>query len=286
MDSAFKKENDPCIQMVLLKNLRQQGYHVLPGLLSPDRVKEVRSLLKEKFEERFTDEELERDDTIPDHLCVFPELMNTFFNDRLLESIRISLGDQFVLLSTSCIRNSYKRMHTDLTTAESVGATFHFLPDFNCITIGIYLQDCDAQGGGLFVVPESHKKRDPLVKSRLLEQGIGVPWHGKITHKLTQGKYPVYDDYSAFEGGGINIPSKAGDAVIFDMRLLHRGSKAIEKRELTKYALFYHLSAVGESCDQHIKFLFSKHGHCYLREPRNNLKLLQQKASENGFSAI
>lgn len=286
MKSSFKKKTDPDFQKTLLKNLHGQGYCLLPGLLSSGKVKEVRSFLNEKFEERFTDEELERDDTIYDHLCMYPELMNTFFNDRLLESIRTALGNQFVLLSTSCIRNSYKRMHTDLTTAESVGATFHFLPDFNCITIGIYLQDCDAQGGGLFVVPGSHKIRDPLVKLRHLEQGIDVPWHGKLTQKLTQGKYPKYGDYSAFESGGINIPTKAGDAVIFDMRLLHRGSKAIEKRELTKYALFYILSAVGESCDQHIKFLFSEHGHPYLRETRINHKLLQEKASENGFSAI
>ncbi|NEQ88256.1 MAG: hypothetical protein F6K26_52445, partial [Moorea sp. SIO2I5] len=87
------------------------------------------------------------------------------------------------------------------------------------------------------------------------------------------------------EGGGINLPTKAGDAITFDVRILHRGSKATVKRELTKYAMFYHLCAVGDSCDQHIKFLFSEHGHPYFREPRTP-QLVLQAAREAGFSAI
>ena len=204
---------------------------------------------------------------------------------RLIDLLRIALGHEFVLLSTSCIRNSYKRLHTDLTTAESVGATFHLLPDFNAITVGVYLQNHDAQGGGLFLVPESHRQRDPLVRRRHLEQGIGVPWHGKIIRQLTGSNFPRYGDYSSCEEGGINLPIHAGDAVIFDMRILHRGSKATAKRKITKFAMFYHLSAIGESCDEHIKFLFSEHGHPYLREPRNP-EPVQQLARQAGFTAI
>ena len=277
-ESIFAKE-------MLQSNLQSLGYHLVPGLINQERVLEVRSFLKEKFEQKFADEQMERDDTIPDHLCLYPELMDTFFSDRLMELLRIALGKEFVLLSTSCIRNSFKRMHTDLTTAESVGATFHLLPDFKAITVGVYLQDCNEQGGGLFLVPGSHRQQDPLVKRRHLEQGIGVPWHGKIIRQLTGGQFPKYGDYSSFEGGGINLPTKAGDAVIFDMRILHRGSKASTKRAITKYAMFYHLTAVGESCDQHIKFLFSNYGHPYLREPRN-LELVGEEARKAGFSAI
>ncbi|NES86627.1 MAG: hypothetical protein F6K10_37685 [Moorea sp. SIO2B7] len=106
MTSSLKTQNNQDSKEILLKNIHVQGYHLLPELLSLDIVKEARNFLKEKFEEKFVDEELERDDTISDCLCVYPELMDTFFNDRLLESIRMALGDKFVLLSASCIRNS------------------------------------------------------------------------------------------------------------------------------------------------------------------------------------
>jgi hypothetical protein len=268
-----------------LATFNEKGYYLLPGILSPERVLEIRKFLEEKFNEKFQDEDLIRDDTIPDHLCLYPELIDTFINDQLLEVIKSLVGDDFVLLSVSCIRNSFKVLHTDLTTAEGVGVHFFLRPDFNAITIGIYLQDCKDEGGGLFVVPGSHKKRDPLVKQRQLAKGIGVPVLAKIMRKMTGGRFPKYEDYSIFEKGGINLPTKAGDAVVFDMRILHRGSKAIAKRETTKFALFYHISASGQSCDEHIEFLLSEHGHPYLREPRNP-EIVKKAAQNAGFTAI
>ena len=83
MKSSLTAKEHLSSKEMLRTNLQQQGYHLVPGLVSPARVLEVRKFLKEKFEKRFVDEELERDDTVPDHMCLYPELMDTFFNDTL-----------------------------------------------------------------------------------------------------------------------------------------------------------------------------------------------------------
>lgn len=230
------------------------GYQLVRGVVRAERVAEIRALLAQQFRERFADEDLLRADVIPDHMVLFPELVDTFFNDTLLTAIRTRIGDPFVLLAFSAIRNSYKRLHSDITTADGAGAQFFLQPDFKALTIGIYLQDHDEQGGGLFVVPGSHTRRDPIVKRRQLEAG---------------GRYPEYGDYSEFERGGYDLPTRAGDAILFDMRLLHRGSKPTTTRTRSKFALFYHVSPPGENCDQHLAFLHTPDGHAHLNAVRD-----------------
>lgn len=233
-----------------------RGYQLVRGVLAPGRVEEIRSRLAQGFRERFEDEDLVRADIIPDHMVLYPELVDTFFNDRLLGAIKALIGGELVLLAFSAIRNSYKRLHSDITTADGAGARFFLAPDFRALTIGIYLQDHDEQGGGLFVVPGSHKHRDPIVERRRLEQ-------------LTGDEVPHYADYSPFERGGLDLPTRAGDAVIFDMRLLHRGSSAIAARTRTKLAMFYHVSPPGPNCDEHLAFLHTPDGHEHLNEVRD-----------------
>lgn len=232
------------------------GYQLVRGVLAPSRVEEVRALLERGFVERFEDEDLIRADIIPDHMVLYPELVDTFFNETLLDAIKALVGEELVLLAFSAIRNSYKRLHSDITTADGAGAKFFLEPDFRALTIGIYLQDHDEQGGGLFVVPGSHKHRDPIVERRRLEQ-------------LTGHKVPHYADYSPFERGGHDLPTRAGDAVIFDMRLLHRGSSAVAPRTRTKLAMFYHVSPPGQNCDEHLAFLHTPDGHEHLNEVRD-----------------
>ena len=247
----------------------KDGYCLVRGVLGAKRMAEIRSLLEDKFHERFQDEDLLRADIIPDHMVLYPELVDTFFNDRVLDAVRSLFGEEIVLLAFSAIRNSYNRLHSDFTTAEGTGARFFLKPDFQALTVGIYLQDHDAQGGGLFVVPGSHKRRDPLVERRRLEKGIGVPLLAGIARKLTGSRFPRYEDYAAFERGGYDLPTRAGDAVLLDMRLLHRGSKATASRTRTKLALFYHVSPPGERCDEHVAFLHSPAGHSHLNEVRD-----------------
>ena len=121
--------------------LAETGYLLVPGVIDPARVAEVRAFLHARFKERFADEDLLRADIIPDHLCLYPELIDTLVNDRLIGAIESLFGKGFVLLTVSAIRNSYKRLHTDITTAEGAGAVFHLRPDFHALTVGIYLQD-------------------------------------------------------------------------------------------------------------------------------------------------
>jgi len=273
-------------------NFLEQGYHVVHGTLSPERTKEVREFLIEKFNEKYPNENLMEANIIFDHLCLYPNLIDTITNDKLVSALKAILGEDFLLMPpASCIRNSFWRLHTDLTTMEGHGYPIGTRPDFLGVAIGTYLQDCDEQGGGMFVVPRTHKYRDPLVKRRELEKGIGVPWFSNITRKLTKNRFPHYEDYSAFEKGGFDLPTKAGDTVIIDMRILHRGSIPTAKERIrTKLGIFNTAVARTDTdlLEYWLEYLVHSdrdHPFHYLRENRN-IDELKQAANKCGFSAL
>lgn len=255
-------------------------------MLSPERVVEIRNFLQVQFSKKYGDEDLKRTDVLLDFLCAYPELMDTFVNDKFLKPLKVLLGEGFVLMpALHVLRNSFGNLHTDTTTIEGQNLHFVLKPEFNAVTVVIYLQDREAQGGGLFVVPGSHKNPDPVVRLRRLGNGEGRPFFQKVMRKLTGDRYPTYSNYSHYEKGGFDLQTRAGDGVIFNMRMLHRGSKATAERKTTKIGLYFHAISNGPLVDEYMRYLRSRPDYRFLQEARN-LGPLQAAAERSGFVAL
>lgn len=135
-----------------------------------------------------------------------PEWFGIFCNARIVELLHRLLGDTFVLTRDSIAHYGYfPEWHTDTTTSEVAGKLLHQDPDWRMLTVGIYLQS----GGGLCVVPGSHRAPDPFVEKRKNRGTTGLP----------------VDPAQWNSPAALDIPTEPGDAVIFDMRLIHRASK-------------------------------------------------------------
>ena len=274
----------------------KNGYYIIPGAIERDRILEVRALLEKEFKKKFPQEnlfsrkDLAKTDIIRDYLCVYPELIDLITNQSVVNIVKAILGENFYLMPpASCIRNSFGRLHTDLTTMTRHGYPIGLRDDFLGIVINIYLQDNDEQGGGIFIVPGSHKSKDPLIERRNLENGIGVPFFSKVLRKLTRNRYPAYEDYSIFEEGGVDVPSKIGDVTIMDMKILHRGSLPKMERNETKIGIFNLAMARTDTdiLDYWMEYLYSDYDHPfhYLKQERN-IQPLQRAAANLGFTAL
>src|SRR5690606_31260101 len=138
----------------------------------------------------------------PDFFQHNPEWFGIMCRDQVVGPLRQLLGPSFTLTRDSVAHwGYYPGWHTDTTTTEVAGKLVHRTdPDWRMLTVGFYLQS----GAGLCVVPGSHREPDPFVAMRQRHLG----------HSSKEWSSP-----DAFD-----VPTEAGDVVIFDMRIIHRAS--------------------------------------------------------------
>ena len=142
-----------------------------------------------------------------------------FRNARLIGSLRTLLGEDFTFLNEFALQDShFSGWHTDTTSPEAkAGHEFHWSPGFLLVNIAVYLQDNDGNGGGLDIVPQSHLRDDPLSVTMLGGQ-VDNPY-----------------------GSAVTVGGRAGDVVIFHLRVSHRSSeptRAARNDAERKLALF------------------------------------------------
>lgn len=133
-----------------------------------------------------------------------------FRNRKFIDSLRKVLGDDFVFVNSFGLHDSfYVGWHTDTSTPEGKGGhEFHWSPGFCVVQTAIYLQDNGENGGGLDVVPGSYVRDDLFAAQMRRENGFPV------------AREPV-NEYA----NGVTIRSRAGDVVMFHLRLSHRASR-------------------------------------------------------------
>ncbi len=278
---------------VIRADFHKNGYYLVKGALSRERILEIRSFLLKEFQRKFPNENLDEADVIFNYTGLYPHLLDVITNERIVSTLKIILGEDYVLMPpASCIRNSFWNLHTDVTTMTSQGFAIGERPDFSGVAIGTYLQNSGEQGGGMFVVPGTHKlEKDPLIKQKMRQKGFGIPPAHRVLRRLTGDRFPNYNDYSAYEKGGLDLTHEMGDMLILDMRLLHRGSKpkpGVKRRE-TKLGLFNLAAAPGESdfIDYWMNYLYSDHYHAARAIKQNrNVGPLKKAAEKVGFTAL
>lgn len=250
------------------EDFRTIGYTLVPGVLSAEEVSRARSFLTRKFDsgERQPGDE---SNTLVDVFTRFEELRFLLANEKLVGSLRSLLGDGFVLYPISSAHDSiFGIWHKDTTAPERDGWRFHREPNFKMAQVALYLQDNNEYGGGLTLVPGSQHKRDSSAKRK----GDLRSFRNRVARQI---------DEIRLNRQGVDIPSRAGDLVMFDFRCDHRASRPKCKPEdippdERKLALFFPASTNNEHAREYLRFIMSRDyyphlhgGHEYPPEVRD-----------------
>ena len=162
--------------------------------------------------------------------------------------------------------------HKDTSAQLKAGHRFHFEPDYAMVQCALYFQDNSVEyGGGVDVIPGSHRTADscssPLqrVANRLRKKGL---WPEKR--------------------GGTSVMGKAGDLVLFDFRIDHRGTPAAVlpvPAAARKFALFIAASADNAHARAYADYIGGRADYRYLREHRYSDAFLEE-AKRKGVSFL
>jgi ectoine hydroxylase-related dioxygenase (phytanoyl-CoA dioxygenase family) len=216
----------------------REGYLLVRDVLTPEQVAELRGFLRPKFNLPAA-EQLPGDNnsSLVDIFSRYPQIRWLLFNERLVGLMKAIVGDDCVLMPESfAILNSFGRWHKDTTPWEKKsGRKVHWEKGYRMVGFAFYLQDnTEEYGGGLDVEPTSHLEPDQFVSppnwsNRPLGQKIGFKmkkmWYAGTGQQVAL-QAPGWDGSPYFfRRNPVAIPNKAGDVVLFDIRVNHRGSQ-------------------------------------------------------------
>ena len=291
-----------------VQEFEETGYTVLKGVIPPPRVEELRAFLTERFTDPQTPNltpqpsdlqikmgvEVIGNTALSDLFVVCPETLDVFANPSVVAALKGILGEDFIMLPDSVAHwNCYNVLHADTTTAEQKGWMYHKDPGYRIVVVGLYLQDnLNGSGGGLYLVPNSHQQQDPLVELRnLLPKRISKReksfWR-RLLYRLSFKRLFNYEKAFLDAPGGFDLPTRAGDMIIFDMRMIHRssfpGNKTLRNAG-GKFSIFIHCSRNNAQSRQYIEYLRTKTLVDFLEVPRDT-RAQDELAQKYGFTAL
>lgn len=280
----------------LVQEFERNGYVLLPQVISPERVVEVRRRLLEECarrKEQGLNPNKGLKDVLFDVYARYPDLLDTLCNPQTLDALKRILGSSFIVPpDTSALREYYGTLHTDTTGNEQLGWMFHKDPAFRIVTTGLYLQDQTPEyGGGLLVVPGSHKRPDPYVKVVARNARLKKSKWLKRLRKWSGNYLFNYDRQLNEHPEGVELSIKAGDCVIFDMRIFHRAThpaSTLPAPDGGKFAIYSRCSANNVIAKTYVDYMYTKlaeRGYDYLLQPRN-LEALREAGQTHGFEAL
>lgn len=206
------------------------------NVYSVEAVDKIRDLLAKALDDgTWTSASHHNEGVTTDIFRTMPELVDLIFTERYIQVFKDLLGSEMVILPEPAIhRNRFYYWHKDSTFLDEQGETFHWNDDFQAIMAAMYLQDNDNEyGGGLTVVPNTHQNRDPyhkISKMNLFQRGF---------LKLQKMMGVSFFDKLEKDPGLTNLQSMKGDIVLIDIRLDHKGTTPIKRREnYDKFAYF------------------------------------------------
>lgn len=190
------------------------GAQIIPGVVPPDELPEVRAQVL-----KITQSGFGRHIQAPE-LYDYPDVLRYMYSDRLTTTLKSIFGDDLAYFPSVQIQlNSFTQpkgskiggWHVDASREVKDARSYVYQPASVWSNIGLYLQDADnhGYGGGVMMIPGSHRF---FQRSRRFAK-LASLGHTLFTHATqlvpTEWLRPV------------PVPTKAGDAIVFDCRLLH-----------------------------------------------------------------
>lgn len=207
--------------MNIRKMLQEDGYVVIPRVLSGEQV----STLRETYNHSLA--ETEQSTLLPTAFLRFNEMVEALFDPKTVSAIKEIFQSDFALLPNFTVRESvYIPWHNDAYFLPDEIVSPNALPEF--LQCAYYLQDNDPiAGGGITLFPGSHKLSKDEIKLRLAEP-------------------------AKFER---TVMTKAGDLVIWDNRVTHRSSAPDTAPVETKLAIQWTVSASTKHNASYVAYL-------------------------------
>ncbi len=216
--------------------LRENGYLLVRNVVPADQVERIRTIC-ERYLLPDDDAENEINATA---LLQMPD-MNFIFDEQVVKALTAWLGGTLCYYPNYVARlNRRSGWHIDngFSPEYLPDGSHLFDPEFRHVQCIVYLQDNRAgAGGGLDVRARSHK------------------W-------ATTGDLPEEDFIALSYPEVVLIDSQAGDLVLFDGRVMHRGTPQDGSHELRKYGIFWSASRKDRlQMDRYIEFFTTRVDH-------------------------
>ena len=270
------------------ENFDKNGFVLFKNVLTPEEVAIFRGECERIVEQEKIISQGDND-YLRNNILVRSDIVrDIFLQEKVINVIKKICGDDFCILpEVSIMRSQYGGWHKDTTSVEIFGYDFHKTPDFRVVNVAIYCQDNGDYGGGLDVVPGSHKivdsfveyyrkqendalnKKEPVISSIVaiktaikdfLKTSKILP--EKYFKKSTKNKVSYPLDVNDTKDGKYKIPSKIGDIVIFDLRMDHKASWPKSEFDPlsvpTKYAFFAICGANNDATVSYKNYLLKR----------------------------
>jgi hypothetical protein len=236
------------------------GYVLIPNVFSSSEVFRMREAVKALFLKPASHaSDYDNRGTLGsvrfDAFCRSTELAWVLGHEPLVSALKSLLGDDFLYLPEMAAHfGGFGDWHKDTTQQEKAGHLFQWSPTYANVEAAIYLQDNGEWGGGLDVIPGSHRAPDRWVA----ERGVVEELRARLERRRLLPRLR-----------GVTVPSKAGDLVIFDFRLDHKASwpkRAGEvPEEKKKLALFAACSANNEHAQSYLRYIKQRPDYAFLK---------------------
>ena len=213
-----------------------EGFAVVPQLIDMDEVGRLRATCRQYLT---ADTEAEMHAT---RILNHPDLASVAFRTKTIRILKGLLGDRLTIYPNMTARSArYTTWHVDngfVPHFLSGDSKYLWLESFRHAQCVVYLQDNDRQtGGGLDIVPQTHG----------IDFDMGKGTSSLIASAMLSGSIKTRP---------LSIPSRAGDLVLFDGRLLHRGTPARKPAPRKKLGIFFSAARTDQSqIDSYMSYL-------------------------------
>ena len=244
----------------------KNGFALFQNVFTPEEIQAARTTLAAIFDkpsafEGDWDNRVGIHSLRADLFNRYESLRWLFFKPKIQAALHKVLGDNIGFVPESVAhRKGFGAWHKDTTSQERAGHTFHYEPDWMMVECAIYLQDNDETcGGGLDVIPGTHfEVSDEYTKAKGLQE--------KVTNKILRTLFNTNTDSLR---KGFHIPSKAGDFLFFNKRLIHKASPNNLTEELSKEKEKLAIFFVGGNNNEHLHsytdFIKSRKDYVYMQ---------------------
>jgi ectoine hydroxylase-related dioxygenase (phytanoyl-CoA dioxygenase family) len=251
----------------LAKFYFDNGYVVVPGVLSPEEVAELRADLRPKFDRPV--DQRNPGDTVQylfDPFSHYEKTRKIILHPRTIAVVTEILGERPALVREFAAQlKNYSGWHKDTTCLERAGLTYHWDKDFSFMTFTCYLQDNDPiKGGGLDVAPGSWTWPDRYVDAKPHKETRRPSFWDKLLGRKTE----IRSDYG-YEIKGFDdfftIPSKAGDLILFNRKIDHRATVNSTGEDYDKMGIFGSFSRNDKHLQSYHDFIGHRADYHYLK---------------------
>jgi hypothetical protein len=216
------------------KQYQEEGYLLLRNVYSESEVQRARALIDQDFQSGgWSTAPYHNEGVTTDIYERIPELADIVFNSAFMTAVKELFQPEPVILAEPAVhRSRYYYWHKDSTFIDEQGDDYHWRSNFQAAMTVFYLQaNHQEEGGGITVIPGSH--RDPDFYHKIPTMNILQRAWLKGLKLLGLSHFDRLDKHSRLT----EIASQAGDLLILDMRIDHKGTPARKSARITKYGI-------------------------------------------------